>query len=652
MNDQDIYHVIRIVTASALTEQKAELIAQKFSEHFQIKAYSVVQELDSALLGGFIIFAGGYRYDYSVKGQLNRVAGRLKAEPAISASMKNKDENVSETEFIYQSIENILADFDEAPTVLQGQDIHDLFDSVIAEKTDDSEKHPIDRMREQVENSFSNISGFDEIGQVQSISDGIAIVQGIEHCLNNELIVFSDKTHGLVMNLEEEGTGIVLLGDGDDVVEGSFCKRTGRTISIPVSDDILGRVVDALGNPVDKKGAIRPHIYRPVEYPAPGIISRSPVNEPLQTGITAIDAMTPVGKGQRELIIGDRQTGKTTIALDTILNQKNKNVLCVYVAIGQKMSTVAQFVQTLEIFGAIEYTTVVTAGAGEAAALQYLAPYTGCAIAEYFMYDQKKDVLIIYDDLSKHAQAYRAISLLLRRPPGREAYPGDVFYLHSRLLERAAKLNDESGGGSITALPVIETQGGDISAYIPTNVISITDGQIYLESELFFSGQRPAINVGLSVSRVGGAAQTRATKKVAGPLRIHLAQAREMAAFAQFGSDLDENTQILLKRGQILNEVLKQPPHKSLAMEEQVVILHAASNEAISFLKKEDIHVFMDAFLENIQNQYLFLLQQIAKSGEFPEELQIKVNEAIEDFIKIFIQTRKEYAEVIHETTV
>ena len=439
--------------------------------------------------------------------------------------------------------------------------------------------------------------------------------------------MFTPTTFGIALNLEPDRVGVVLLGESEDVVEGTMCKRTGKTVSVPVGSRMLGRVVDPLGNPIDGKGILRTSAFRPIEAPAPGIVDRSPVNTPLQTGITAIDAMTPIGRGQRELIIGDRQTGKTAIAIDAIINQKGKNVNCVYVAIGQKMSTIVQVVNTLEKYGALSYTVIVAASASQAASLQYIAPYSGCAIAEEFMYSDHTDVLVVYDDLTKHAQAYRAISLLLRRPPGREAYPGDVFYLHSRLLERAAKLDVTKGGGSMTALPIIETQGGDISAYIPTNVISITDGQIYLESELFFSGQRPAINVGLSVSRVGGAAQTKAMKKVAGPLRINLAQAREMASFAQFGSDLDENTQLQLKRGVILNEVLKQSQYAPVPMEEQVVMLYMANQDKLTFLDKEDVKEYMEDFMQHLRIMHPDVLKAISDMNELSPEVQAKLDE-------------------------
>ena len=461
----------------------------------------------------------------------------------------------------------------------------------------------------------------------------------------SELVNFMGGGFGIAMNLERDTVGVVLLSDPDMVVEGMICKRTRTTVSVPVGAGLLGRVVDPLGKPIDGKGIIRYSETRPIESPAPSIVDRSPVNKPLHTGITAIDALTPIGRGQRELIIGDRQTGKTAIAIDTILNQRGKDTICVYVAIGQKISTVVNTVNILEKSGAMDYTVVVAAGASDSAALQYIAPFAGCAMAEKFMYDDHKDVLIVYDDLSKHAQAYRAISLLLRRPPGREAYPGDVFYLHSRLLERSAKLSDDLGGGSITALPIIETLGDDISAYIPTNVISITDGQIYLSPELFFSGQRPAINAGLSVSRVGGAAQTKATKKVGGPLRISLAQAREMASFAQFGSDLDENTQLQLKRGTVLNEVLKQEQYKAWSMEEQVVILYLATSDNMNFLAKEDITEYYEGFVDYMWVSHADIMEKIASSGQFDDETSKEIDGLIADYKDLFLAEHSEYRE-------
>jgi F-type H+-transporting ATPase subunit alpha len=447
------------------------------------------------------------------------------------------------------------------------------------------------------------------------------------------------------MNLEKTKVGVVLLTGEDTVVESMSCKRTMTTCSVPVGMGLLGRVVDALGHPIDGKGVIRYVEERPVESPAPTIIERAPVDTPLFTGITAIDALTPIGRGQRELIIGDRQTGKTSIALDAIINQKDQDVICVYVPIGQKMANIVSTAGLLEKHGAMGYTVIVAASASESAAMQYIAPFAACAIAEKFMYDYHKDVLIVYDDLSKHAQAYRAISLLLRRPPGREAYPGDVFYLHSRLLERSAKLSEELGGGSITALPIVETQGNDISAYIPTNVISITDGQIYLSPELFFSGQRPAVNVGLSVSRVGGAAQTKAVKKVAGPLRISLAQAREMASFSQFGSDLDENTQLQIKRGTVLNEVLKQERFSPHTMASEVILLYCATTDKFNFLATEDIYEFYMALLADIKLRHYNILEELTDGLELTDEIKSEIDSAYEEYKETFLANNVEYTE-------
>jgi F-type H+-transporting ATPase subunit alpha len=440
-------------------------------------------------------------------------------------------------------------------------------------------------LRKEIEN-YDGAIDISETGSVISVGDGIARIHGLEKVMAGELIEFPHDVAGIAMNLEEDQVGAVLLGDWAEIREGDEVRRTGRIMSVPVGEAMIGRVVDALGRPIDGKGPIKTDQYNSIERLAPGVVDRRPVKEPMQTGIKAIDAMIPIGRGQRELIIGDRQTGKTAIALDTIINQKGGDLICIYVAIGQKQSTVAQVVKTLEDFGAMDYTVVISASASDPAPMQYIAPFAGCSIGEYFR-DSGRHALCVYDDLSKHAAAYREISLLLRRPPGREAYPGDVFYLHSRLLERAAKLNDENGGGSLTALPFIETQAGDVSAYIPTNVISITDGQIYLEADLFNSNVRPAVNVGLSVSRVGGSAQIRAMRQIAGTLRIELAQYRELAAFAQFGSDLDKASQAMLNRGRRLIEILKQDQFQPLPIEKQVMIIFAATKAYLDDLPVE-----------------------------------------------------------------
>ena len=483
-------------------------------------------------------------------------------------------------------------------------------------------------IKDQIKN-YASQTQQDEIGYVIQVGDGIAKVHGLDKCKSNELLRFENGSFGMALNLEESCVSVVMLGTDVGIREGGLVKRTGRVVSVPVGEALIGRVVDALGQPIDGKGPIDSKELRPIERNAPGIIERKSVSVPLQTGIKAIDSMIPIGRGQRELIIGDRQTGKTVIATDTILNQKGKNVICIYVAIGQKRSTVAQLVDTLARGGAMDYTIVVSATASELAPLQYIAPYSGCTMGEYFMY-QGKDVLIVYDDLSKHAVAYRALSLLIRRPPGREAYPGDVFYLHSRLLERAARVAPEYGGGSMTALPIIETQAGDVSAYIPTNVISITDGQIYLESELFHSGIRPAINPGISVSRVGGSAQIKAMKKVAGTLKLTYSQYRELQSFAQFGSDLDADTKTRLAQGERVVEVLKQDRSSPLDVALQVSILYAVVHNMLMDVPVERISAFENALFDHLTVQHPEILEDIRKTGELRPENEAALRAAIE----------------------
>ena len=476
-----------------------------------------------------------------------------------------------------------------------------------------------------------------DVGTVIQVADGIARIHGLEKAMQGELLEFPNEIYGMVLNLEEDNVGAVLLGDSSNINEGDTVKTTGNVATVPVGDAMLGRVVNALGQPIDGKGPIHTDKTRPVERVASGVISRKSVDTPLQTGIKAIDSMVPIGRGQRELIIGDRQTGKTAIAIDTILNQKDQDVLCIYVAIGQKASTVANIVKTLEDNGALDYTTVVASTASELAPLQYIAPYAGCAIGEEWM-EQGKDVLIVYDDLSKHAAAYRTLSLLLRRPPGREAYPGDVFYLHSRLLERAARLSDKLGGGSLTALPIIETQAGDVSAYIPTNVISITDGQIYLETEMFNSGFRPAINAGLSVSRVGGSAQIKAMKKIAAPIRVELAQYRELAAFAQFGSELDADTTEKLAQGARIREMLKQPQYQPMPVEKQVIIIYAATKKYLLDIPVEDVLEFEKGLFAFIDTKYPEIPASIRDTKVLSDEMEQKLIQAIEEYKKQFLQ--------------
>ena len=491
-------------------------------------------------------------------------------------------------------------------------------------------------IKEQIKRYAAQLEVAD-VGTVIQVADGIARIHGLDNAMQGELLEFPGEVYGMVLNLEEDNVGAVLLGNQKNINEGDTVKTTGRVVEVPVGDAMLGRVVNALGQPIDGKGPIETDRYRQIERVASGVISRKSVDTPLQTGIKAIDSMVPIGRGQRELIIGDRQTGKTAIAIDTIINQKGQNVKCIYVAIGQKASTVASLVKTLEEFGAMSYTTVVASTASELAPLQYIAPYAGCAIGEEWM-EAGQDVLIVYDDLSKHAAAYRTLSLLLKRPPGREAYPGDVFYLHSRLLERAARLSDKLGGGSLTALPIIETQAGDVSAYIPTNVISITDGQIYLETEMFNSGFRPAINAGLSVSRVGGSAQIKAMKKIAAPIRVELAQYRELAAFAQFGSELDADTTEKLAQGERIREILKQPQYQPMPVEKQVMIIYAATKKYLIDIPVEKILDFEKALFEYVDTKYPEVPEAIRTEKVISDETEAKLVKAIEeckaDFLK------------------
>ena len=495
-------------------------------------------------------------------------------------------------------------------------------------------------IKEQIKHFADQLESKD-IGTVMTVGDGVTLIHGLDDAMLGELLLFPGQIYGMVMNLEEDAVGAVLLGDEGTIKEGDEVKRTGRIIEVPVGDGLLGRVVNPLGQPIDGQGEIVYQHTRPIEKIAPGVMTRKSVDQPLQTGITCIDAIIPIGRGQRELIIGDRQTGKTAIAIDTILNQKGQNIYCIYVAIGQKNSTVAQIVEKLRQGGAMDYTTVVSAGASELAPVQYIAPYAGCAMAEEWL-DEGKDVLIVYDDLSKHAVAYRTVSLLLKRPPGREAYPGDVFYLHSRLLERACRLNEEHGGGSITALPIIETQAGDISAYIPTNVISITDGQIFLQQDLFNSGIRPAIDTGLSVSRVGSSAQIKAMKQVSSSLKLELAQYTEMQAFAQFGSDLDATTKATLEHGQRVREVLKQAQYSPRSVAKQVITLFALKYGYTKQIAVSKVNMFMDELYQFIQNQYPEIIDQIQQEKYIDDELSLKMKEVMKAFVENFLKVNKD----------
>lgn len=553
------------------------LLKNKFNKKVELKNI-----IDKSLIGGISIYVDGKRIDNSISNRLESLKTHLLKE---GDWMKLKPEEISSV------IKSMIENYDQKTEIV------------------------------------------DE-GTIIEVGDGISRVHGLENAMAGELLEFEGGVYGMALNLEEYNIGAVLLGDDRHLKEGSKVKRTGKIVEVPVGEQMIGRVVNALGQPIDGKGPIETDKFRPVESPAPGVIERKSVDEPLQTGIKAIDALIPIGRGQRELIIGDRQTGKTTIATDTIINQKGNGVICIYVAIGQKESTVAGIVDLFEKKGAMDYTIVVSESASRLAPLQYLAPYSGVAIAEEFMH-QGKDVLIVYDDLSKHAVAYRAMSLLLRRPPGREAYPGDVFYLHSRLLERAAKLSDDLGGGSITALPIIETQAGDISAYIPTNVISITDGQIFLESELFFAGQRPAVNSGLSVSRVGGSAQIKAMKKVSGGIKLELAQYRELAAFSQFGSELDKQTQDKLDHGKRVMEIMKQPQNSPVDVRDQVMILFATTKGLLSDVEIDRIKDFEYGLIEYVKNNHSELRDKIVNE-DYTEDLQDEMRKAIEDFKKTF----------------
>ena len=578
-----------------------ELTIQSIKKRFEAlvgEEISFTLEVVPELLGGFVVVLGNKVYDQSVRAHLNKIKSFI----MDADSPYKKDELEEEEDF--------SLDID----------------------TEEFGKFTKERIQE-----YSGDFDVSEVGTVVSSGDGIVIVRGLEHSKYGELLEFENNAFGIVMNLSKENIGAVLLNNVTEVSEGSLVRNTGSVVQVPVGEGLLGRVVNPLGVPMDGKGKVFADKYRPIEAEAPAIFDRQGVKEPLETGIIAIDSMVPIGKGQRELIIGDRQTGKTAIAVDTILNQKGKNVYCVYVAIGQKASTIASIIRTLEEEGAMEYTIVVASTSSDAPSMQYIAPYAGCAIAEEFMYNGK-DVLIVYDDLSKHAVAYRTMSLLLRRPPGREAYPGDVFYLHSRLLERAAHLSKELGGGSMTALPIIETMAGDISAYIPTNVISITDGQIFLETELFNAGIRPAVNVGLSVSRVGGSAQIKAMRKVAGRLRLDLAQYRELAVFAQFASDLDKNTRETLDQGARLTETLKQPQYSPYPMASQVMLLYIAVNKYLMKIPFNYVREFGKRYLDYVDTNYPGVRLQIEKTGDLSDESINSLRAAAEAFIPIFCQ--------------
>ena len=605
-----------------LTPEQIHHVEEKFSESLQDQV-QLVPQTDKSLIGGIRVEIDGRVYDGTIKKRLTIKDDSGDIDFASDADNFEWLEGLN-------TVATVEDERDEAGQIILDSDGK-------PKKKRKSKLSSVDM--EELEKRVRRMSGFRTrsevlpVGYVLSVGDGIAHVSGLNGCRNNELLRFDGDKFGIAFNLERDNVGVILLDKTDDIEEGSKVEGTGRVVSVPVGESLLGRVVDPLGRPIDGREPIRAKAFRPIEAEAPPIIERGAVKTPLQTGYLAIDAMVPIGRGQRELIIGDRQTGKTAIAVDTILNQKNTGVLCIYVAIGQKASTIASVRKTLEEYGAMEYTTIVAATASDTAPMQYIAPYAGCAMAEEFMYNGK-DALIIYDDLSKHAVSYRAISLLLRRPPGREAYPGDVFYLHSRLLERAAKLSDHLGGGSMTALPIIETMAGDISAYIPTNVISITDGQIFLESELFHSGVRPAVNGGLSVSRVGGNAQTKAMRKVSGQLRLDLAQYRELAVFAQFGSDLDTATRDLLAQGEKLTELLKQDQYAPVPMQEQVVLLYVMTRGLVTQVPAKEIAQFKVDFIDFVRKHYPQILLRIEQSREVDEETEHSIVNAAQEYFK------------------
>ena len=570
--------------------EQLEKIKALLAERFEVSEVKIEVEKDESIEGGFIISCGHYEFDMSDKGRARHLR--------IMLNSKRRKEGEKDTDRLVSMFKNVVDDID---FEVRGR----------------------------------------EVGNVVWVGDGIANVTGLVNAFYGEVVEFEDGTRGMIQDIRDDHIGCILFGDDRNIRQGCRVVRTHKEAGVPVGEGFIGRVVDALGSPIDGEGEIKEASYRPVENPAPGIVDRQSVNEPMETGILSIDTMFPIGRGQRELIIGDRQTGKTSIAIDTIINQKGKDVICIYIAIGQKASTVAKIVQTLKKTGAMDYSIVVSSTASDSAPLQYIAPYSGTALGEYFM-DMGRDVLIIYDDLSKHAVAYRAISLLLERPPGREAYPGDVFYLHSRLLERSSKLSPDMGGGSITALPIIETQAGDVSAYIPTNVISITDGQIFLESDLFFEGMRPAVNVGLSVSRVGSSAQSKAMKKAAGSIRVDLAQYREMAVFTQFSADLDESTKNQLKHGNVLMELLKQPLEHPLSMPQQVVILVAVQGKKLDNIPIQKVRDTKERLLKFFASKHRDILEELEVTGDLTDQLRKRILEAVDEFNHPQIKTRKE----------
>lgn len=614
--------VIAVTSAAELSPAQIKKIEKVFSSKHKNEQIEFVYKIDKELIGGILVVDGDKYYDGTVRTQLDRINTEFKTEDTyveVASKTKRKRGKKSSVDVKEEEQQDDVA----------SPEPNEITADYIKSKTDKALAKTVSRYKREFEVRHA--------GSIVSCGDGVIICDGLSAAEYGEMLELENGTQAIVLSLSDDGVGAIVLDDDDKVSAHMVVKTTGNIVSVPVGDKLLGRVVNSLGKPIDGLGDFKAEKYRPIEAPAPAIKDRDKVNTPMQTGLLAVDAMIPVGRGQRELIIGDRQTGKTSIAVDTILNQKGKGVICVYVAIGQKSSTVSNIVSTLNEFDAMSYTVIVSATARDSAPLQYIAPYAGCAIAEEFMYEGK-DVLIVYDDLSKHAVAYRAMSLLLKRPPGREAFPGDIFYLHSRLLERAAKLSSELGGGSITALPIVETLAGDISAYIPTNIISITDGQIYLESDLFNSGIRPAINVGLSVSRVGGSAQTKAMRKVAGKLRLDLSQYREIAAFAQFGAELDSSTAHMLEQGKRTTEIIKQDVHRPLSVEHQVILLYVTTKEMLKNIPVEKITEFKDKFIVYFDIYFADVVQELRRTGEITMDMGIKIEQAVEDFALFFMK--------------
>ena len=615
--------IIQVTSATALSSEQKQKIQDVFSAKHKGETVEFVYSIDKELIGGILVVDGDKYYDGTLRSQIDSIGSAFRHSDRYVEAATPKRRKKSKTK---EKASDVNADAEQAP-------IEGAWAEYVKKHTDSELSGKVSH--------YKKTFGMRKAGSVEFCGDGVIICSGLSNAEYGEMLEIENGTQAIVLSLSDDGVGAIVLDDDDKVSAHMVVKTTGLIVSVPVGKKLLGRVVNPLGKPIDGLGEFVPDTYRPIEAAAPAIKDRAKVNEPLMTGILAVDSMIPIGRGQRELIIGDRQTGKTSIAVDAILNQKGKGVICVYVAIGQKSSTVSNIVNTLTEHGAMDYTVIVAATARDSSPLQYIAPYAGCAIAEEFMYSGK-DVLIVYDDLSKHAVAYRAMSLLLKRPPGREAYPGDIFYLHSRLLERAAKLSPELGGGSITALPIVETLAGDISAYIPTNIISITDGQIFLESDLFNSGIRPAINVGLSVSRVGGSAQVPAMRKVSGKLRLELSQYRELAVFAQFGAELDKSTSSMLEKGKRITEVIKQDVHKPMKIEHQIILLYLTTKQLLKNIAVSRLSEFKDKFLKFFDINYSDISEKIAKGGDISMDDGIRIDDAVSEFSLYFLKDAHE----------